>query len=98
MLDPNNPLVHSFLVVQVVGFPAVFLLRAGVRFWRTFRGEARLRERNLLEGIANVCFGSTSIAFAFCIPVAVALFAAGVILSFRAFKSASFADPAARRS
>ena len=93
MFNFANPLYHSLLLVQIIGFPVIFIQRAIVRFLRMRRGEERLRERNRLEAIANVCFALTSIAFPFTIIVAVVLFVAGIVLAFRAFKSAPYVVP-----
>ena len=89
MFDFHNPLFTSFLTVQVVGFPIAFLIRAAVRGWRAFRGDPDLRQRNIREAAANVCFALTSIAFAFSIPVGVALLIGGVALYYQAFRAAA---------
>jgi len=89
MFDFHNPLFTSFITVQVVGFPIVFLLRAIVRAWRAFKGDPDMRQRNIREAAANVCFAFTSIAFAFSIPVGVALLIGGVFLYYQAYRVAN---------
>lgn len=85
-MDFSNPLVHSFLTVQVIGFPIAFLVRATMRLWRAARSEGVGRARLIREAAAYGCFAATSIAFAFNIPAGIALLVAGVVLSFQAFK------------
>jgi len=85
-MDFSNPLVHSFLTVQVIGFPIAFLVRAAMRLWRASKSQGARRGRLIREAAAYGCFAATSIAFAFNIPAGIALLVAGVVLSFQAFK------------
>lgn len=89
MFDLHNPLFNSFVTVQIIGFPIAFLIRAGMRVWRVFRGDPEMRQRNIREAAANVCFAFTSIAFAFSIPIGVALLIGGVFLYYQAFRVAT---------
>jgi 4-amino-4-deoxy-L-arabinose transferase-like glycosyltransferase len=86
LLDWHNPWLHSFLTVQIIGFPVAFLVRALARVWRAVKASGGVRTRNLCEAAAYGCFALTSIAFAFNIPLGVALLCAGIVLSFRAFR------------
>lgn len=85
-MDFSHPLVHSFLTVQVIGFPIAFLARAATRLWRASKSDGYDRARTLREAAAYGCFAATSIAFAFNMPAGIALLIVGVVLSFQAFK------------
>ena len=78
LVDFNNPMIRAIIVVQVIGFPLAFLIRAALHGLRSRREIPPAKRISLLKVAYNVCFALTSVSFYFFRPAGAIFLVAGI--------------------
>ena len=74
----NDPMIRAIILVQVIGFPLAFLIRAVVHGLKARRETQTVKNVSLLKVAYNVCFAFTSVSFYFVRPAGVLFLVAGI--------------------